>query len=105
MTSNEFLEKLNNVSNAYCWSIRNNKVVATIRSGPNRGKTLNPVTAIAHKAGFGVFDNSRDGTEYAGSVLGLSRKAIRSIYSAILGTNNRGNVQVFRGKIRSALEV
>ena len=105
MTSNDFLEKLNNVSSAYCWSINNNKVVATIKSGPNRGKTLNPLTALAHKAGFGVFENNRDGTEYAGSVLGLDRKTTRSIYSAILGTNNRGNTQVVRGKIRSALEV
>lgn len=105
MTSSEFINRLNGVSHAYRWSVRNNKVVATIKSGPNRGKTLNPVTALAHKSGLGVFENNRDGTETAGSQLGLTRRETRNLYSAIIGTHNRGNTQVVRGKIRSALEV
>lgn len=105
MTSSEFINRLNGVSHAYRWSVRNNKVVATIKSGPNRGKTLNPVTALAHKSGLGVFENNRDGTETAGSQLGLTRQETRNLYSAIIGTHNRGNTQVVRGKIRSALEV
>lgn len=106
MTFNDFFDRLYNVSNSYHWHLNdNNKVVATIQSGPNRGYTLNPVTALAHKSGFGFFEDTRYGTEYAASLLGLPRRVARTIYSATLGTYNRGNTQVMRGKIRSALEV
>lgn len=102
----DFYNRLYNVSESYHWHLSDsNKVVATIQSGPHRGLTLNPVTALAHKSGFGVYDNTREGTEYAASLLGLPRKIARNIYSATLGTHNRGNTQVVRGKIRSALGV
>ena len=105
MRTNEFFNRLNNVAYAYDWTVSNNKVNATIKSGPNAGFTLNPVTAVAHKSGYGVFENTRTGTEHAAHSLGLSRKVARQLYSATLGTHNRGNTQVVRGKIRSALEV
>lgn len=106
MNVTEFINRLCNVSESYHWDVdSNNKVVAKIQSGPNRGLTLNPVTALAHKAGFGFIKNTREGTEFAGSLIGLTRQQTRTLYSAILGTNNRGNTQVVRGKIRSALEV
>lgn len=105
MNCNEFIDRLHGVSSSYHWDVNNKKVVATIQSGPNRGKTLNPVTALAHKSGFGFFDNTRQETEYAASLIGLTRSTARSIYSATVGTKNRGNTQVIRGKIRSALEV
>lgn len=106
MNTTEFIDRLYSLSSAYHWRVDDhNKVVAQIRSGPNRGLTLNPVTALAHKSGYGVCENTRDGTEYAASLLGVSRKTARNIYSATLGHNNRGNTQVVRGKIRSALEV
>lgn len=106
MNTTEFIDRLYSLSSAYHWKVDgHNKVVAQIRSGPNRGLTLNPVTALAHKSGYGVCENTRDGTEYAASLLGVSRKTARNIYSATLGHNNRGNTQVVRGKIRSALEV
>jgi hypothetical protein len=101
----EFFDRLTGVSSAYHWGVDHNKVEAVIRSGPNRGHTLNPVTALAHKSGFGLFDNTRNGTEQAASLLGLSRTTARQVYSATLGTHNRGNTQVLRGRIRSALEV
>jgi hypothetical protein len=105
MNVSSVIDRLYNVADSYHWNVYDKKVVATLRSGPNRGRTLNPVTALAHKAGLGVFDNTRDGTEYAASLLGISRRTARAIYSATLGTYNRGNTQVLRGKIRSALEV
>lgn len=102
----DFYNRLYNVSESYHWHLNDsNKVVATIQSGPYRGLTLNPITALAHKSGFGVHDDTRDGTEYAASLLGIPRKTARSIYSATLGSYNRGNTQVVRGKIRSALGV
>lgn len=105
MNFSDFYDRLYNISNSYHWHLSDNKVVATIQSGPNRGLTLNPITALAHKSGFGVHDNTRDGTEYAASLLGLPRRVARSIYSATLGSSNHGNTQVVRGRIRSALEI
>mgnify|MGYP001410033398 FL=1 len=105
MNVTDFFNRLDGVSTSYHWDIDKKRVVAKIRSGPNRGFTLNPVTALAHKSGFGLFNNTRDGTENAANLLGLPRKFARSVYSATLGTHNRGNTQVIRGRIRSALEV
>lgn len=105
MNINEFYNRLYNVSESYRWDVNNNKVVATIQSGPYRGYTLNPITALAHKSGLGVFGDTRDATEYAASLLGIPRKLARNIYSATLGTYNHGNTQVVRGRIREALEV
>lgn len=105
MKQNDFFNKLYNISGSYHWDVQNKKVVATIQSGPHRGRTLNPLTALAHKSGFGLFDNTRDDTIHAASLLGIPRNVARQIYSATLGTYNRGNTQVVRGKIRSALEV
>lgn len=106
MKVSEFFDKLYNVSRSYNWTVNdNNKVVAKIQSGPHRGFTLNPVTALAHKAGFGFIEDTREGAEYAASLLGLSRNVARYVYRATLGSENHGNTQVVRGKIRSALEV
>tara|TARA_Y100000385_G_scaffold195050_1_gene201905 strand:+ start:8540 stop:8857 length:318 start_codon:yes stop_codon:yes gene_type:complete len=105
MNVNDFVDRLENISTAYSWDVNQNRVVAKIKSGPHKGHELNPVTALAHKHGFGFFDNNREDTVYAASLLGLSRKYARTIYSATIGTHNRGNSQVVRGKIRSALEV
>ena len=106
MRYGEFFNKLSNISEAYHWNVsEDNKVLATIQSGYYKGLTLNPITALAHKSGFGFFNNNREDTEFAARLLGISRSFARNIYSATLGTYNRGNTQVVRGRIRSALEV
>jgi hypothetical protein len=51
MKKSNFFERLYNISGAYHWDVQNKKVVATIQSGPYRGRTLNPLTALAHKSG------------------------------------------------------
>lgn len=105
MRYNEFFNRLSNLSRSYHWDVSSNHVVATIQSGDYKGFTLNPITALAHKSGFGFFNNTREDTEFAARLLGISRSFARNIYSATLGTYNRGNTQVVRGRIRSALEV
>lgn len=105
MKRSDFFNKLENIAHSYHWDVNQNKVVATIQSGWNRGFTLNPITALAHKAGFGLFANTRDETEYAARLLGISRDFARNVYSATLATYNHGDTQVVRGKIRLALEV
>lgn len=101
----DFFNKLENIAHSYHWDIDDNKVVATIQSGWNRGFKLNPITALAHKAGFGLFNNTRDETEYAARLLGIPRSFARNVYSATLATYNTGDTQVVRGRIRLALEV
>lgn len=106
MNVREFYNRLNNVSESYHWDIVDNKkVAATIQSGPFRGFRLNPVTALAHKCGFGLINNTREGTEFAARLLGLPRSFARKVHSATIGTYNHGDAQVVRGRIRSALEV
>lgn len=105
MNYSEFFDRLSNLANAYHWDINENRVSATIQSGNYKGFTLNPITALAHKSGFGLFSNTREDTEFAARLLGIPRTTARNVYSATLATYNRGNTQVLRGRIRSALEV
>lgn len=105
MNYSEFLGKLSNIASSYHWGVDDNKVTATIQSGYYKGFTLNPITALAHKSGFGFFSNNREDTEFAARLLGIPRTFARNVYSATLASNNHGNTQVLRGKIRSALEV
>lgn len=105
MDYREFFDRLSNVACAYHWNVNNNKVEATIQSGYFKGFKLNPITALAHKSGFGFFHNNREDTEFAARLLGIPRSFARNVYSATLATHNHGNVQVVRGRIRSALEV
>lgn len=105
MIYSEFLDRLSNISNSYHWNIDGNRVTATIQSGYNKGFTLNPITALAHKSGLGFFNNNREDTEFAARLLGIPRSFARSVYSATLASENHGNTQVLRGRIRSALEV
>ena len=105
MTSTEFFDRLGNVDRAFRWEVDDLRVHATIQSGKLRGTTLNPVTALAYKSGHGIFADTIDGTREAGVRIGLSRASSDEIYRAAAGTRNRGNVQVFRGYIRSLLGV
>ena len=47
MNVSDFYNRLDNLSNSYHWDVNGKKVVATIQSGPARGFTLNPITALA----------------------------------------------------------
>ena len=105
MNYSELLNRLSNLANSYHWDFDGNKLIAIIQRGCHKGYTLNPITALAHKSGFGFFDNNREDTEFAARLLGIPRSTARNVYSATLATYNRGNTQVLRGRIRSALEV
>jgi hypothetical protein len=105
MKYSEFLNKISNIASSYHWDVNDNRLIATIQSGYYKGHTLNPITALAHKSGFGFFQNNREDTEFAARLLGIPRSFARNVYSATLATYNRGNTQVLRGRIRSALEV
>jgi hypothetical protein len=105
MNYREFFDRLENVASSYHWNVEHNDVVARIQSGTFRGFALNPITALAHKAGFGFFNNNKKDTLFAGRLLGLSTSFAEHVYEATKSYHNRGNTQVVRGRIRSALEV
>jgi hypothetical protein len=105
MNKTDFFNKLQNISDAYRWDIDDNRLVAKIQRGYFKGFTLNPITALAHKSGWGFFHNNKKDTIFAAQLLGLPRSFAENIYGAIVAKNNHGNTQVVRGRIRSALEV
>lgn len=102
----DFFKRLLNVSTAYHWDITDeNRVVAFIQSGPFKGFRLNPITALAHKAGFGFFSDNKRDTLIAGKLLGFNKTFVENVYNATTSHYNYGNAQVLRGRIRSVLEV
>ena len=109
MKYNEIFDRLENVAEAYNWNVDNDgRITAVIKSGFWRGRSLNPITALAHKAGLAGFwipSDTRQGTEFAARFLGIPRSVARQFYSATIASRNNGNTQVLRGRIRQALEV
>ena len=88
------------------WNVEDNKSIAAVKTrGPAKGKTFNPVTAVAHKLGLGTFGHTKRDTLKAGTAIGLPREFTSHVYDATTSVSNRGNAQVVRGKIRSALEI
>ena len=106
MESTEFYCKLSRLPNTYNFSVDGNLItgVNTGRSSA-RGESFNPVTAVAHRITGQLYGNNKRETLKAGRALGLTSQFVSHVYNATTGTSNRGNVQVVRGKIRSALGV
>ena len=67
--------------------------------------SFNPVTVLAYRQTGEVYGTNKRETLKAGRVLGLTREFTTHVYNATAGVSNRGNTQVVRGKIRSALGV
>ena len=102
----EFYAKLAQTTSTYKWEVNTSKSVTTKgKRGKVKGQTLNPVTAVAYKQGKGVYASTKRGTQRAGKSLGLTSTFTESLYQAATNYSNRGNSQVVRGKIRSALEI
>ena len=103
MTQQEFYEALSKTTKAYSWSIEDNKITGTVRSGKDKGQTVSPVTAVCRSKGHGVYRPTKAGTRTAAKKLGLSSGFTSSAYEATTGSTNRGNGQVVRGRVRQAL--
>ncbi len=105
-TSKEFYKKLSEVSSSYNWEVSGSQtVIATGQRGKAKGVKLNPVTAVAYRRGLGVYGSNKRETMKAGRALGLTKTFTENVYQATTNQSNRGNSQVVRGKIRSALGV
>jgi hypothetical protein len=103
MESNEFYTALTRLPSSYFST--EGKLTGSIAGGQYRGEAVNPVTALAYKATGTVYGTNKRETFRAGKTLGLNRGFTETVYNATTGGSNRGNTQVVRGKIRSALGV
>ena len=105
MESNEFYSTLSSLPSSYRFDVEGKTITGQVTRGSARGATVNPVTAVAYRTtGEGYGTNKRE-TLKAGKALGLTREFTSHVYNATTGVSNRGNTQVVRGKIRSALEI
>jgi hypothetical protein len=100
MESNDFYRALASLPKSYRFSITDN-VITTTQSG----QTLNPVTAVAYRKTGEIYGTNKRDTIRAGRALGLDKDFVNHVYNATTSVSNRGNTQVVRGKIRSALGV
>lgn len=105
MDSNEFYNTLSSLPQSYNFNVQDNTIIGTINRGPAKGVKLNPVTALVYRVTGEVYGTNKRETQKAGKVLGLTREFTDHVYNATTGVSNRGNTQVVRGKIRSALGV
>jgi len=95
MNQNEFLTTLSKVSSGYKWDYYTDNRLLGVRGG----KTFNPVTAVAHSLGHGVFPTTKRGTLQAARKIGMNSNLATAIYSQ----SNRGHAQIVRGKMLSTL--
>lgn len=102
MINNEFYSRLSTLTGVK-WTI--NEDNAIVGTNKKTGEQLNPVTALASFRGVGSFAPTKRDTLKAGAALGLPREFVEHAINATNSANNRGNAQVVRGKIRSALGV
>jgi len=105
MESTEFYSTLASLPSTYRFDVEGKAIKGQLTRGSARGSTLNPVTAVAYRTTGEVYGTNKRETQKAGRALGLTREFTNHVYNATTGVSNRGNTQVVRGKIRSALEI
>lgn len=106
MKSSEFYCKLSRLPSTYDFSVNGNTITGVNTGrGEARGESFNPVTAVAHRVTGEVYGTNKRETLRAGRAIGLTSQFTSHVYNATTGMSNRGNTQVVRGKIRSALGV
>lgn len=105
MESNDFYSTLADLPSTYRFDLNDKYIVGTAVRGPAKGVVFNPITAVAYRQTGEIFGTNKRETQRAARVLGLTREFTDHVYDAATGVSNRGNAQVVRGKIRSALGV
>ena len=105
MESSEFYCALDSLPGSYSFDVDGKAITGKTNRGSGRGVTFNPVTAVAYRSTGEVYGTNKRETLRAGKALGLTREFTSHVYNATAGVSNRGNSQVVRGKIRSALGV
>ena len=94
-----FYSMLKKLRYKYHWSIEGNQIVGK----SSNGVVVNPVTAVAYELSNKQFLSNKKSTLKAAKCAGMARETCAQLYDASKATDNRGNVQVLRGRIRAAL--
>jgi hypothetical protein len=105
MKSNEFYSSLSQLPSTYSFNIQDNTIVGVGTKGTAKGLKFNPVTAVAYSQTGQVYSTNKRDTLRAGKAIGLTPEFTSHVYNATTSVSNRGNAQVVRGRIRSALGV
>lgn len=105
MNTREFYSALSNLPQYYDFNLSGGNITGEVRRGKVKGLTVNPVTAVATRLTGDVYGTNKRETQRAARDIGLDRDFTNHIYNAATSVSNRGNTQVVRGKIRSALGV
>lgn len=100
MEVNEFYDELYYLPQTYKFDVNGTQII-----GSHGIESVNPVTAVAYRKTRVLYGNTKKETLKAGRALGLSSDFTSQVYEAAKGLYNRGNTQVVRGRIRSALGV
>ena len=99
MNSDNFYKNLSSLKKKFKWELDNkNNIVGT-----NGVFVYNPITAIASLVGYEPSTNNKRQTLKIARALGLEKGFAEQVYDASKCLANRGQAQIIRGKIRSAL--
>ena len=100
MTETQFLLALSQTTDAYKWSVDNNKISGKARNGKARGEKFAPITAVCRYNGQGSLTPCK-----AACKMGMTKTLASNVTDATKAKSNRGNSQVLRGKIRQVLGI
>jgi len=101
MTETQFLVALSQTTDAYKWSVENNKITGKARNGKARGKKFDPLTAVCRY----TTQTTATSPCKAACKMGMTKTLASNVTDATKAKSNRGNPQVLRGKMRQVLEV
>jgi len=99
MNSDNFYKTLSALKRKFKWELDNkNNIVGT-----DGTFMYNPITAIASFVGYESPTNNKRQTLKVARALGLEKGFAEQVYDASNCLANRGQAQIIRGRIRSAL--
>ena len=101
MTETQFLVTLSQTTDAYKWSVENNKITGKARNGKARGKKFDPMTEVCRY----TTQTTLKSPCKAACKMVMSKTLASNVTDATKAKANRGNSQVLRGKMRQVLGV
>lgn len=100
MNQSSFLSTLKKIRNCFNWDTNEtNNYYGVARYGQYKGRSFNPITAVALSLNLGYFPNTTSGIQRATQKLGITNQFVEAIFSP----SNRGHAQVVRGKLNDVL--
>ena len=101
MTETQFLVALSQTTDAYKWSVENNKITGKARNGKTRGKKFDPLTAVCRY----TTQTTLTSPCKAACKMGMTKTLASNITDATKAKSNRGSSQVLRGRMRQVLGI